>query len=124
MSSSSRRAIAPGSRATRPASSSTGERARPTLMATWADVRAIGLAFPDVEEAPSDDGTPALKVRGRPFCRLWGPREYARDAIDDTEVVVVFCDLDAKEALIEGSLGALFEAPHYVGWGAVPMRLA
>lgn len=93
-------------------------------MATWADVRAIGLAFPDVEEAPSYDGTPALKVRGRPFCRLWGPREYARDAIDGTEVAVVFCDLDAKEALIERSRGALFEAPHYVGWGAVPVRLA
>jgi hypothetical protein len=93
-------------------------------MATWDDVRAIGLAFPEVEEAPSYDGTPALKVRGRPFCRLWGPREYARDGVHDTEVLVVFCDLEAKEALIEGSRGVLFEAPHYVGWGAVPMRLA
>ena len=93
-------------------------------MATFDDVRAIGMAFPEVEEAPSYDGTPALKVRGRPFCRLWGPREYARDGIHDTEVLVVFCDLDAKESLIEGSGGVLFETPHYVGYGAMPMRLA
>jgi hypothetical protein len=93
-------------------------------MPTWDDVRAIGMAFPEVEEAPSYDGTPALKVRGRPFCRLWGPREHARDGIDDTEVLVVFCDLDAKAALIEASRGVLFETPHYVGYGAVPVRLA
>jgi hypothetical protein len=93
-------------------------------MPTWDDVRAVGMAFPDVIEAPSYDGTPALKVRGRPFCRLWGPREHARDGIHDTEVLVVFCDLEAKEALIEGSGGVLFETSHYVGYGAVPMRLA
>ena len=93
-------------------------------MPTFADVRAIGMVLPEVEEAPSYDGTRALKVRGRPFCRLWGPREHARDDVHDTEVLVVFCDLDAKEALIEGSAGVLFETPHYHGYGAMLVRLA
>lgn len=93
-------------------------------MATFDDVRAIGLAFPETEEAPSYDGTRALKVRGRPFCRLWGPREHKRDGVSDTEVLVVFCDLDAKPDLIAGSDGVLFETPHYHGYGAMLVRLA
>ena len=93
-------------------------------MATFDDVRAIGLAFPETEEAPSYDGTRALKVRGRPFCRLWGPREHKRDGVSDTEVLVVFCDLDAKTDLIAGSDGVLFETPHYHGYGAMLVRLA
>jgi hypothetical protein len=92
-------------------------------MATWDDVRAIGLAFPESLEAPSYDGTPALKVRGRPYCRLWGPREHARDGISDTDVLVVFCELDAKADLIAGSDGVLFETPHYRGYGAMLVRL-
>lgn len=93
-------------------------------MATFDDVRAIGLAFPETAEAPSYDGTRALKVRGRPFCRLWGPREHKRDGVSDTEVLVVFCDLDAKPDLIAGSDGVLFETPHYHGYGAMLVRLA
>jgi hypothetical protein len=93
-------------------------------MPTFADVRAIGATFPEAVEAPSYDGTPALKVRGRPFCRLWGPREHARDGVSDTEVLVVFCDLEAKEDLVAGSDGALFETPHYHGYGAMLVRLA
>ena len=93
-------------------------------MASWDDVRRIGLGFPEVEEAPSYDRMPALKVRGRPICRLWSPREHERDGVHDSEVIVVFCDLEAKEALIAGSGGALFETPHYEGYGAVLIRLA
>jgi hypothetical protein len=93
-------------------------------VATFDDVRAIGLAFPETEEAPSYDGTRALKVRGTPFCRLWGPREHKRDGVSDTEVLVVFCDLDAKPDLIAGSKGVLFETPHYHGYGAMLVRLS
>jgi hypothetical protein len=93
-------------------------------MATFDDVRAIGLRFPEAVEAPSYDGTPALKVRGRPFCRLWGPREHRRDGITGSEVLVVFCDLEAKEDLIASAGGVLFETTHYHGYGAVLVRLA
>lgn len=93
-------------------------------MATWDDVRRIGMTFPEVEEAPSYDRMPALKVRGRPISRLWSPREHERDGVHDSDVIVVFCDVEAKEALIEDSGGALFETPHYEGYGAVLIRLA
>ena len=74
-------------------------------------------------EAPSYHGSPALKVGKRPFCRLWSEREHARDGVSHTEVVVVFCDPDEKDALIEASNGVLFETPHYVGHPALLVRL-
>lgn len=42
----------------------------------------------------------------------------------DTEVLVVFCDLEEKPALIESSGGVLFTTPHYDGYGAMLVRLA
>jgi hypothetical protein len=91
---------------------------------TFEDVRRLGARFPEVEGAPSYRGMPALKVRGRPFCRLWSPREHERDGVDGTEVLVVFCDLDEKEVLIESSGGVLFSTPHYEGYPALLVRLA
>ncbi len=69
-------------------------------------------------------GTPALKVRGKSFCRMWGEREYERNGVHDTEVLVVFCSLDEKPHLIAGSGGSLFSTPHYDGHGAVLVRLS
>lgn len=71
-------------------------------------------------------GTPGLRVRKKNFCRMWSDREYARDGVDpdDTEVLVVFCELDEKPALIASSGGALFETPHYEGYPAMLIRLA
>lgn len=92
-------------------------------MASYEDVRRIGMAFPEALEGSSYRRMPALKVRGRPFCRLWSPREHERDGIHDGEVLVVFCDPEAKEALIEASGGGLFETPHYEGHGAVLVHL-
>lgn len=93
-------------------------------MATFDDVRRLGSALPEVVEAPSYHGTPALKVRGKPFCRLWSEREHLRDDVHDSAVVVVFCDLEEKDILIETAGGALFTTPHYHGYGAVLVRLA
>ncbi|MEP1123369.1 MAG: MmcQ/YjbR family DNA-binding protein [Ilumatobacter sp.] len=93
-------------------------------MATWDDVTRIGLDLPEVVVDQSY-GTPALKVRRKSFCRMWGDREYARDGVDptDTEVVVVMCDADEKPLLIDAHR-ALFETPHYSGYGALLVRLA
>lgn len=91
--------------------------------ATFADVKRLTVHLPEVEESTSY-GTPALKVRGRTFCRLWGEREHRRDGVHDTEVLVVLCDLEWKDALIESSGGVLFSTPHYEGYGAVLVRLA
>ena len=93
-------------------------------MPTFDDVRRLAARLPEAEEAPSYRGMPALKVRGKPFCRLWSPAEHERDGVQGTEVLVVFCDADEKEALIETSAGALFSTPHYEGYAALLVRLA
>ncbi len=58
-------------------------------------VRELAAGLPGVTESTSY-GTPALKVAGKTFCRMWGQREYDRDDGHDTEVIVVFCALDEK----------------------------
>jgi hypothetical protein len=92
-------------------------------MSTFADARRLSSHLPEVTESTSY-GTPSLKVRGKSFCRLWGEREYGRNAVHDTEVLVVFCEVDEKAFLIETSGGTLFTTPHYDGHGAVLIRLA
>lgn len=91
-------------------------------MTTFEDVRALVTHLPEVSVSTSY-GTPSLKVRGKSFCRMWGEREHDRYGIHDTEVLVVFCELDEKPLLIESGGGALFTTPHYDGHGAVLVRL-
>ena len=91
--------------------------------ATFDDVKRLTAHLPEVEEGTSY-GTPALRVRGRSFCRLWSEREHRRDHVHDTEVLVIFCELDLKDILIESSPGVLFSTPHYEGYGAILIRLA
>ena len=58
---------------------------------------------------------------------MWSDREYKRDGIDktaDTEVLVVMCDVDEKQALIDAADGVLFSTPHYEGHGGMLIRLA
>lgn len=93
-------------------------------MPTFDDVRRLAARLPEVEEAPSYHGMPALKVRGKPFCRLWSEREHDRDGVHGTEVLVVFCDLEEKDALIATSDGVLFSTAHYEGYSALLVRLA
>jgi hypothetical protein len=90
---------------------------------TFDDIKGLVAHLREVEESTSY-GTPSLKVRGKSFCRMWGEREYDRYGVDDTEVLVVFCELDEKPLLIESGGGSLFTTPHYDGHGAVLVRLA
>ena len=92
-------------------------------MATFDDVRRLAGELPEVTETTSY-GTPAMAVRRKSFCRMWGEREHRRDGVSDSEVLVVFCDPDEKEALIEVSGGVLFSTPHYEGYAAMLVRLA
>ena len=91
-------------------------------MFTFDDVTRLVSHLPEVTRSTSY-GTPALKVRGKSFCRMWGEREYERYGVHDTEVLVVFCVLDEKPHLMAGSGGSLFSTPHYDGHGAVLVRL-
>lgn len=92
-------------------------------MATFADVVRLGTHLPEVTESTSY-GTAALKVRKKLLCRMWGEREHRRDGVHDTEVLVVFCELEMKPILLENHPDVLFTVSHYDGYGAVLVRLA
>jgi hypothetical protein len=82
-------------------------------MASWADVVAAGGALPGVEES-TWYRTPALKVRGKGFCRL---KE------DGETLVVPVVDLEDKEALLRSDPEVFFTTPHYDGHAYVLVRL-
>jgi hypothetical protein len=86
------------------------------------DVVRVGSRLPEVE-ASTSYGTPSLKVRGKSFCRMWGPEENERKGPEPGPVLVVFCELEEKAMLIESSGGVLFDQDHYAGHGAVLVRL-
>jgi hypothetical protein len=85
-------------------------------MATFDDVVRLCADLPEVTVWTSC-GTPALKVRGKSFCRLWGARDSSKANIGDVEVLVVFCELDEKEFLLAESDGSVVSAPHHDGHG-------
>ena len=89
---------------------------------TFGDLKELVAHLPEVT-ASTSYGTPSLKMRGKSFCRMWGEREYDRYDVHDTEVLVVFCELDEKPHLLAMDKGALFSTPHYDGHGAVLVRL-
>ncbi len=90
-------------------------------MATFDDVVRVTAHLPEVTVSTSY-GTPALQVRHKSFCRLWGERDRHRADVDG-DVLVVFCDPDEKRFLLEESDGSVFTAPHYDGYGAVLVNL-
>jgi len=93
------------------------------MTVTYDDVVAIVSDWPGVT-ADKWYGTPGLKVGGKGFARMWGQREYDRDDVHDTEVLVVMSDVDEKPRLIDAFNGVVFETPHYEGHGAMLVRLA
>ena len=80
---------------------------------TWAELRALGLALPGVEEATSY-GTPALKIRGKLLVRL---HETGAD-------VVLHAAHAEKELLLEADPDRFHQTSHYEGWPALLARLA
>jgi hypothetical protein len=78
----------------------------------WDDLVALARELPEFEESTSY-GRPALKVRGKFFAALR----------TDPDAIVVKCDLDEKEVLLEARSDVLFETPHYHGWAAMLIRL-
>jgi hypothetical protein len=91
-------------------------------MANFDDVIRASMQLPEVSVSTSY-ATPALKVRGKTFCRLWGPRDAAKADVGDGEVLVVFCDIDEKQFLLVEGDGSVFTAPHYDNYGAVLILL-
>lgn len=80
----------------------------------WEQVCKLALDLPEVVE-DFWFRTPALKVRGKGFCRL---RE-------EGDVIVLLTEsVDEQEFLIENRPEIYYIADHYRGWPAVLARLA
>ncbi len=73
----------------------------------------LGAALPAVEIGTSY-GTPALRVKDKPFVRM-------KEGMDG--VIVVMVPIGLKEALIEAEPDKYFETPHYAGYAAMLVRL-
>ena len=82
-------------------------------MPTWQDVVDIAKALPEVEETTWFN-TPSLKVKGKGFIRLRSEAEGG---------VVLMCDLEEKEALLQSGDPAFYTTPHYDGYGAILVDL-
>jgi hypothetical protein len=82
-------------------------------VASWEDVVAIGSALPETEES-TWFRTPALKVRGKSFCRM---KE------DGETLVIQVVDLEDKDALLRSDPDVFFTTPHYDGYAYVLVRL-
>jgi len=94
-------------------------------MANYDDVVALTADLPMA--APQQwYGTPGVGVNGKGFCRMWSDREYRRDRIDEdeTEVLVLMCEVESKPMILESSGDVCFETPHYRGRGGFLVRLA
>lgn len=83
-------------------------------MADVDDVRRSAMALPATAERPSY-GTPAFRVRDRPFARVH----------DDDGLLVLWCaDLDEKAALLAADPATFTTTAHYDGYPLVLVRLA
>jgi len=81
---------------------------------TFDDVRAIALAWPEVEDGLSY-GTPALKVRRKLLTRL---KE------DGDSLVLIGIEPDEREMLIEANPRLFYFTDHYRNWPMVLARLS
>ena len=90
---------------------------------TFDDIVAMTADLPMVEVG-TNYGTPAVLVKGKMFGRMWDANRYVKEGIDDTEVLVVWGELDEKEELLAAHGPVLFETDHYRGHGAYLVRLA
>lgn len=67
--------------------------------------------LPDVVESTSY-GSPSLKVRGKNFVAVRGPRD-----------MVLHCPVDHKELLMEIAPEIYWQTPHFHGWPGLLVRL-
>jgi hypothetical protein len=96
-------------------------------VATMADLDALALAMPQTTKEVSDDGRPAYRVHGKPYCVHRGRRP---DAVDpetgerfDDVLMFRVADLGVKELLLTDARGLYFTTPHFDGYPAVLLRI-
>ncbi len=84
----------------------------------FAPVRAIGLSLPDVEAATKYDGSPVLKARGIFVAGI------ATDESAEADSLVVRCEFDDRELMLEDAPGTYYVTDHYRRHPVVLVRLA
>jgi hypothetical protein len=84
---------------------------------TFATVRKLGLALPDVEEGTTY-GTPALKVGGKMFACI------ASHKSAEPGTLVVRIPFNQRDEMIATEPGIYYLEDHYVGYPCVLVRLA
>lgn len=77
------------------------------------DICALAAALPGVEVGTSY-GTPALKVGGKAFARLW----------EDGATLVLKVPFDVRDHLLANAPTTYYVTDHYRGYPAVLVRLA
>jgi len=79
---------------------------------SYQTVRELGLALPDVEEGTSY-GTPALKVKGKLFARLW----------EDGTTLVLKTTFEQREDLMAAKPETYYITDHYLHYTWMLVRL-
>ena len=73
-------------------------------MASEADLRAIALSLPEVDERSSYGNRPSWKVRGRGFVGIWK---------DEASAVITIEDLAVRHGMLENEPEKFFTTSHY-----------
>jgi len=89
-------------------------RTPPDVVNGWADIVAIGLALPGVEEGTSY-GQPALRFRGRTLAGTTAP---------DPDSFVLRVSLAEKDVLLATDPATFWQTDHYRDWPAILVRYA
>jgi hypothetical protein len=89
----------------------------PKTTVDFGTVRAIGLAFPGVEESTAY-GSPALKVHGKLLACVPAHRSAEPGSL------VVRVDFDDRAELLAEAPGLYYVTDHYVEYSAVLVRLS
>lgn len=97
-------------------------------MATWADVRRIAGALPEVDEQVMADGSSRWRVRKTLFVwerplRRGDLEALGEQAPDDPPLAARVADLGVRAALIAEQPNVFFTIPHFEGYPAVLARL-
>ena len=85
--------------------------ARDDLAPAFERLKQAAAGLPEVEASSWYD-TPALKVRGKGFCR-----------VREAGVAVLMCSLEDKELLFAAAPDIYFETDHYRGWPAILVHI-
>jgi hypothetical protein len=84
--------------------------------ATWATVKKIGLALPDVEEGAAY-GSPALKLRGRLVACI-----PTNKAVEPNSLAVCI-DFAQRDEMLESEPDVYYLKPHYQNYACILVRL-